>query len=460
MRRAVELGSALLALSLAAATSARAEEPSTVSAGTPPAAAPTLRLEAAPASEGTPSLRLEVGGGFGSPLGSGFIDAVYTPNRWLSVGAGGGFIQPDPGIATIVPKKVRRYGAFARGHLLRWRGLALGPVLTFSSGDLAHDAHYMRPGYAPDLVATSWRPGYRLDGGVGVELRGRHLSARLEAGVGYVLNEPTCSYLNQLTVFQGSCDSPELPAYYHFSVEPGRVTPYLSLAVGAASFASDEPTAPGEAPAAGAGVERARAEDPRVDDAWAAPTALTQPKGRVAVTLYELFLPAVTVGVTDRLQVTAGLGWFYFTGSGAIAWDASIKLALANLSHLHVALFAGTVGVARDRNLYGVGAGPVVSLCIDEGCESVVSASVLGGNVHSYGWTEESSPHDQAGVLVSPSAVLSLVRHVKLVAEVHVPVGESKVLWVAGLRVPFGPVAVDGGVLQGKVPVGSITWRW
>jgi hypothetical protein len=62
--------------------------------------------------------------------------------------------------------------------------------------------------------------------------------------------------------------------------------------------------------------------------------------------------------------------------------------------------------------------------------------------------------------VVSPSAVLSLVRHVKLVAEVHVPVGASKVLWVAGLRVPFGPVAVDGGVAQGKVPVGSITWRW
>jgi hypothetical protein len=450
MRRGVELGAALLVLGLATAARAAAEEPAV--------AAPAVRLEAAPPTASAPTVRLEVGGGFGSPLGSGFIDAVYAPNRWLALGAGGGFIQPEQGIPAYIGKVVPRFGAFARAHLLRWRGLGLGPVLTFSAGDLARGERYMRPQYAPEALAWSWQPGYRLDGGVGVELRGRRLSARLEAGVGYVLNRPTCSYSTQLVGFQGSCDSPEIPAYYHFSTEPGRVTPYLSLAVGASSVESDDASA--AEPLAAPGVVRARADDPRVDGAWAAPTALTQPKGRVAVTVYELFLPAVTVGVTDRLQVTAGFGWFYFSNSGLMAWDASVKLAVASVSRLHVSLFAGSVGIARDRySLYGVGGGPVVSLCVDEGCESVVSASVLGGDLHHY--DEESSAHDYGGALVSPSAVVSLVRHVKLVAEAHVVVGDSPgTLWVAGLRVPMGPFAVDGGVLQGKFPVGSVTWRW
>jgi hypothetical protein len=31
-------------------------------------------------------------------------------------------------------------------------------------------------------------------------------------------------------------------------------------------------------------------------------------------------------------------------------------------------------------------------------------------------------------------------------------------LWLAALRVPLGPLAVDGG-LAGKFPVGNVTWR-
>jgi len=452
MRRAVELAAALLTLGLAAAPRASAEEPAAATA-----AAPTLSLEAKPAPASASTFRLELGGGIGSPLGTGFIDGVFSPNRWLSFGAGMGFIQPEAGIAAYIGKIVPRFGAFARGHLLQRRGLALGPVLTFSTGDLARGETYMRPGYAPESVAWSWQPGHRLDAGVGVELRGRRLSARVEVGVGYVLNGPTCTYQGQLTWFGGSCDSPEIPASYHFSTVPGRVTPYVSLALGAASFGPDAATV--DEPTAEPGVVRARAEDPRVDDAWAAPTALTQPKGRVTVTLYELFLPNVTVGVTDRLQVTAGLGSFYFSTSRPLAWDASIKLEVARLSHLHVALLAGGAGVKADySSFYGVGAGPVVSLCIDEGCESLVSTSVLGGNFHDD--PDEGSPNDHAGVLVSPSAVISLVHHVKLVAEAHFPPGNSELLWIAGLRVPFGPLAVDGGVLQGKIPVGSVTWRW
>jgi hypothetical protein len=462
MRRAVELAAAVLALGLVAAPRASAEEP----ADAPPttteaAAAPALQREAAAPNPSATTFRFEVGGGFGSPLGSLFVDAVYAPNRWLAFGAGGGFLRPDAGIPAYIGTVVPRYGAFARANLLRRRSLALGPVLTFSAGDLASGERYMRPQYAPDSLGWSWKPGYRLDGGVGVELRGRRVSARIEAGVGYVLNQPTCTYSNQLSYFQGSCDSPELPAYYHFSVEPGRVTPYVSLVVGAAppEVSSEEPSAVlSEAPSEpGARVVRARADDPRVDSALAAPTALTQPRGHVAVTVYELFLPQVTIGVTDRLQVAAGLGWFYFS-DGPLVWDASVKLAVASASHLHVALTAGTIGFKNGGDaVWAVGAGPVLSVCIDEGCESVVSASALGGNFH---LSTEDGPTDHGGVLLSPSAVLALVRHVKVVAEAHVPAGTSDVLWAAGLRVPFGPLAVDGGVLQGKFPVGSVTWRW
>ena len=181
------------------------------------------------------------------------------------------------------------------------------------------------------------------------------------------------------------------------------------------------------------------------------------------MTLYELFMPNLTVGVTDRVQVSAGAGWFFFS-SGPVAWDASIKVAVARFSHLHVALMAGTIGVrASDySSMYGVGAGPVVSLCVDEGCESVLSTAVLGGNVHSD--PDEGSPYNHAGVLVSPSAVLALVHHVGASwspRRTFLPGnGEPRSSWVAALRVPFGPVAVDGGVLQGKLPVASITWRW
>jgi hypothetical protein len=105
-----------------------------------------------------------------------------------------------------------------------------------------------------------------------------------------------------------------------------------------------------------------------------------------------------------------------------------------------------------------VGAGPVASVCIDAGCESVVSASLLAGDIHLS--PQEDGPSDVKIALVSPSAVISLLPHVKVVAEAHVPVGSREILWVAGLRVPYGALAVDAGVAQGQVPVGTVTWRW
>ena len=180
-RRAVELATMLVALGLAATPRAVAQ------AAAEPTGEPTLRLEASPAPATAPAFKLEVGGGFGSPLGTGFVDIVYTPSRWLSLGVGAGFLQPEAGIAAYIGKIVPRYGRLRARDPAAAERPALGPVLTFSTGDIAVGNTYMRPQYAPEKVAWSWRPGYRLDAGVGLDLNWRRLSARLEVGVGYVL---------------------------------------------------------------------------------------------------------------------------------------------------------------------------------------------------------------------------------------------------------------------------------
>jgi hypothetical protein len=453
MRRPIERLALALAL-LAIAGPARGQTPYDA----PDLSSPALVAAPAPPTPRpfVPALRLELGGSLDGPLGSGAVDVTYAPLRWLSLGAGIGL---DGGQS----RNYVRYGAFARGHLLRRGPLVAGPVLTASMGSgRDREEVYQRPQYTPDHLTFHWDKAFRLDAGVGAELRGHGFSLRLEAGVGYVLDAPTCSYTTEATVFVGACNAPQIPSYYHFSIEPGRVASYVSLTVGAETgdrappSRESAPEATPEVPEAGLARE-ARETDARVDSAWAAPTALTQPKGTMSFTLYELVLPNITVGVTDRLQVDVGIGDFFFARNGLLLWDAEAKFAVGESGRAHFALFAGAGGIGSG-GLYAYGAGPVASVCIDLGCESVLSTSVVAGGLHI---NTEDGPPNRAGVIVSPSAVVALARHLKLVGELHWVVESAKPpFWLAAARVPWGPIAIDAGVLEGKVPVGSATVRW
>jgi hypothetical protein len=220
---------------------------------------------------------------------------------------------------------------------------------------------------------------------------------------------------------------------------------------------TNAPEAPEALEAPGLARE-ARESDARVDAAWAAPTALTQPKGTMTFTLYELVLPNVTVGVTDRLQVGGGIGGFFLSRSTTLLWDAMAKVSLGESGRAHFALFAGAGGIGSGGSLYAYGAGPVASVCVDLGCETVLSTSVVAGAFHI---NVEEGPSNRRGIIVSPTAVVALARHLKLVGELHWIVEYTKPpFWLAAARVPWGPIAIDAGVLEGKVPVGSLTLRW
>jgi hypothetical protein len=179
-------------------------------------------------------LRLEVQGGVNAPLGMGAIAAVYAPLPWLALGGGVGLAETNQGTGP-------HYGLFARAHVVRRAGFALGPVLTASSGNEDSEATYVRPQFAPDHLRWTWAPGYRVDAGLGVEVKRGRWTARLEAGVGYVLNRPNCEYWTEAGRFTGSCTAPEIPAYYHFSREPGRIVPYVALSLGPEVSRPDAP---------------------------------------------------------------------------------------------------------------------------------------------------------------------------------------------------------------------------
>jgi hypothetical protein len=197
MRRPIERLAVALLLALVA-DRAHGQEPYEP----PDLASPSLVAAPAPPPRAfAPALRLELGGGLDGPLGTGVVDVVYAPLRWLSLGGGIGLLGGQI-------KNYARYGALGRAHLLRRGSLLAGPVLTVSMGGRDRSEVYQRPQYTPDHILYLWDQAYRLDAGVGAELRGQGLAVRVEAGVGYVLDAPTCSYATEATTFVGACNSP------------------------------------------------------------------------------------------------------------------------------------------------------------------------------------------------------------------------------------------------------------
>jgi len=304
-------------------------------------------------------------------------------------------------------------------------------------------------------VEWYWDPAYRADGGLAAILTARGWRLRLEGGVGLVLNSPDqCRLWRSNVQFQGSCDAPAFPQPYRFSVPPGRVAPYLAIGVGRdVSWRSDD-GAPGAAPAPAS----ARDEDPRIDRAVVAPTALTQPARTATVTLYELTLLHLTVGLTDRIQVGAGIGVDHF-GQNQTLMSLELKTRLLDHGRFHLAMLAEFLGVFGG---HGGGklarAGGVASVCLDDRCASVLSAAVfaMGSSAN-----VEGRDHNEIFPLVTPSAVISLARHLRLVGELDL--APDGALWVVAARVLYAGFAVDVGAAQGPLgllPVGSLSVRF
>jgi hypothetical protein len=76
---------------------------------------------------------------------------------------------------------------------------------------------------------------------------GQRWSFRLEAGLGYLLNRPTCRYSGSEISFTGDCNSDEIPAAYHFSVAPGQIVPSFGATLGYRLGVSEPETPPAAA---------------------------------------------------------------------------------------------------------------------------------------------------------------------------------------------------------------------
>ncbi|HEX7597311.1 MAG TPA: hypothetical protein VF518_03790 [Polyangia bacterium] len=194
------------------------------------------RAQAQEAPTGSPIV-LEMHGAWHGPVGYGGLSLVYDRGERFAAGFG-------LGIDSEMMRSLPPVEVFGRMRALRAGPFSLGLAATVSRGHYEARRTYDRPSdyRDPQVVMTwSWQPGYRATGALAAELAGRQWSLRMELGVGFLLNKPTChSY--QLS-FSGDCNSPEIPEPYHFSVEPGRVAPSLTASIGY-RFGLSDPEAP------------------------------------------------------------------------------------------------------------------------------------------------------------------------------------------------------------------------
>ena len=159
------------------------------------------------------------------PIGSAL---VYDRGGRLSAGVGLG-VTPVPNNA------VPPIGVFGRVRLLRAGRFALGFAGTLSRTHDRTERLYDRPpagAYATDDLVWTWEPGYRATGALAGELAGTRWSLRVEGGLGMLLNDPKCSYGNGTVFYDGNCNSAMIPEPYHFGLQPGRVIPSVTAAVG------------------------------------------------------------------------------------------------------------------------------------------------------------------------------------------------------------------------------------
>lgn len=179
-----------------------------------------------PAPAQTP-LVLEFQSGWQGPLGSG-LSLVFDRGGRFSGGVG-------LGLERWTRASLPALGVFGRARLLHLGPIWLGATATFSRVHVEADRTYQRPpagAYATDDVHWSWEPGYRASAALAAEFAGEQWSLRVEGGLGYLLNQPRCSFDNGAAVAYGSCEDPAFPAAYRFAVQPGRLMPSVTAAIG------------------------------------------------------------------------------------------------------------------------------------------------------------------------------------------------------------------------------------
>lgn len=175
-------------------------------------------------TEPRPSILVEGHLGHDGPLGSAGLGILYDQGRF-ALGVGAGYED------VVGSNDDFRLALLARLRLLRWGPLALGLTASGSLDSYKLNRTYTPPQTDSQTMTWEWSNAKRLNGGLAAELVLPRWSFRLEGGLGVLFGRPACQYQDSLRSASG-CDSPEIPAAYHLSPEPGRFHPYVTASVG------------------------------------------------------------------------------------------------------------------------------------------------------------------------------------------------------------------------------------
>jgi hypothetical protein len=149
-------------------------------------------------------------------------------------------------------------------------------------------------------------------------------------------------------------------------------------------------------------------DDPNLDRSFLVPTAMTQPKGSLTYSNYELALHGLTYGFTDRLQGSLTILPPYVDDIPFVA-VLSVKGQVVRSDRLHLALQGSTTFASADHDSAAAfSGGTLFSACISEDCASLVSL----------GLTVLFSNQDEDYILsYSGSLTQKLSEHTKLLVE-------------------------------------------
>jgi len=276
-------------------------------------------VTAAPPTPSQRPLVLEFQTGWQGPLAHG-LSLVFDPGGHFSGGVGLGMERWNR-------ESLPALGVFGRARLLRLGPVWLGASATFSRVHVEIDRTYQRPpagAYATDDVHWAWEPGYRTSAALAAEYVGQQWSFRIESGLGYLLNQPRCSFNNGVTASYGSCQDPAFPTAYRFTIQPGRVMPSLTASVGYRFGAGAGVSTPRKSPLAAFELSLFSTAVPVIAGALMART------GQGEVPMYAL----ITIGAGVALGPSAG---YFYIG------DYTRGPGFASLRAL--ALILGTVAV-------------------------------------------------------------------------------------------------------------------
>jgi hypothetical protein len=189
---------------------------------------------------------------------------------------------------------------------------------------------------------------------------------------------------------------------------------------------------------------QAAALDPNLDRGFLLPTGMTQPAGSLTYSNYELLLHGITYGITDRVQ--AGLTILPpYVEHMPFVGTLSLKARVVSTARFHLAGQASTTFASESSNSATlVSLGILPSICLTEGCESLLSASATWVHVNG-----------ASAIMYGGSVLAKVSEHAKLVAEVVSAAGgqdeyeQSPVaLFNYGVRFHAGNFAGDVGLIR------------